>query len=173
MTVKIKKLHPNAVIPTYAKQGDAGIDLTAVSVKHEVEFGCFTYDTGVAVEIPEGYVGLVFPRSSLSKKDLILTNHVGVIDSGYRGSILLKFKLDCECWSVKESQEEFNEGIAPFYFSAEDEYRKFALDANIYAVGDRIAQLIVLPYPQITFEEVEELSTTERNDGGFGSTNVR
>ncbi len=144
MTVKIKKLHPNAVIPTYAKQGDAGMDLTAVSVKYEEETGCFVYDTGLAVEIPEGYVGLLFPRSSLSKKELILANHVGVIDSGYRGSIKVKFRPSSDYT---------------------------AIEANSYAVGERIAQLIILPYPQITFKEVEELSVTERNDGGFGSTN--
>lgn len=169
MTVKIKKLHPNAVIPTYAKQGDAGMDLTAISVRHDGDY--FVYDTGLAIEIPEGYVGLVFPRSSLSEKDLILTNHVGVIDSGYRGSIKARFKLDFDHWSVQNNQESFEEGIAPFYEKAEDEYRDYALTSNIYGVGDRIAQLIILPYPQITFQEVDELSKTERNDGGFGSTN--
>lgn len=145
MEVKIKKLHPNAVIPFYAKPGDAGMDLTAVIIdtsnEHYIE-----YDTGIAVEIPEGYVGLVFPRSSNSKVDLELSNSVGVIDSGYRGSIKLRYH---RIWR-------------------EDKSGNRILD--IYSVGDRVGQLIIIPYPKIEFKEVDELSSTERGDGGFGST---
>ena len=97
MKVKIKKLHPDAVIPSYAKPGDAGMDLTAISKRVETgsdENGEYIeYGTGLAIEIPEGHVGLVFPRSSVSKKDLFLANAVGVIDSGYRGEVKLRFKL--------------------------------------------------------------------------------
>ena len=91
MKVKIKKLHPDAVIPAYAKTGDAGMDLTAVTMKID-EYGNICYGTGLAFEIPEGYVGLVFPRSSNHKKGVILTNCVGVIDSGYRGEVSFKFR---------------------------------------------------------------------------------
>jgi len=140
MKVKIKKLHPDAVIPRYAKIGDAGMDLTAVS--RNISEYIATYGTGLSVEIPEGYVGLVFPRSSIYKVDMYLTNSVGVIDSGYRGEIMAKFSL------IESTQ-----------------FGKF------YEIGERIAQLIILPYPQIEFEEVEELSNTERGIGGFGSTN--
>lgn len=80
MKLKIKKLHPNAVIPQYAKLGDAGLDLVATSLTLD-EDNNLVYGTGLAFEIPTGYVGLLFPRSSNSKKDLILANHVGVIDS--------------------------------------------------------------------------------------------
>lgn len=138
MKVKIKKLHPDAVIPTYAKSGDAGLDLTAVSIHFDDKFNS-CYGTGISIEIPKGYVGLVFPRSSISKKNLLLSNSVGVIDSGYRGEIKMKFKPTIHS-SVK--------------------YRK----------GDRIGQLIILPYPQIEFQETEELSETERGVGGYGST---
>lgn len=141
MKIKIKKLHPDAVIPAYAKTGDAGMDLTAVSMKID-EYGNICYGTGLAFEIPEGYVGLVFPRSSNCKKGIILTNCVGVIDSGYRGEVSFKFKE-----------------IALGNFS------KVA-----YKVGDRIGQIIIMPYPQIEFEEVEELSQTERGDKGYGSS---
>ena len=141
MKVKIKKLHPDAVIPAYAKTGDAGMDLTAVTFDVD-EFGNLCYGTGLAFEIPEGYVGLVFPRSSNHKKGVILTNCVGVIDSGYRGEVSFKFKE-----------------IALGNFS------KVA-----YKVGDRIGQIIIMPYPQIEFEEVEQLSQTERGNKGFGST---
>jgi len=139
LKVKIKKLDKNAVIPQYAKPGDAGLDLTATSKSYD-DFDNVCYGTGIAVEIPEGYVGLLFPRSSISKTDLILRNSVGVIDSGYRGEITFKFnnKLlsSCESYNIKE----------------------------------RIGQLIIMPYPQIEFEEVEELSVTERNTGGYGSS---
>lgn len=141
MEVKIKKLHEDAVIPKYAKPGDAGMDLTAVSMKID-EYGNICYGTGLAFEIPEGYVGLVFPRSSNCKKGIILTNCVGVIDSGYRGEVSFKFKE-----------------IALGNFSK-----------VIYKVGDRIGQIIIMPYPRIEFIEVEELSETERGTNGYGST---
>jgi dUTP pyrophosphatase len=139
MIVKIKKLDNNAVVPKYSKTGDAGLDLTAISVEID-NFGNIVYGTGLAFEIPEGYVGLLFPRSSNSKTNLYLTNHVGVVDSGYRGEVMFKYKKTEE------------------------------LAANIYHVGDRVGQLIIIPYPQIEFEEVEELSETERGTGGYGST---
>jgi dUTP pyrophosphatase len=141
MIVKIKKLDSKAVTPAYAKAGDAAVDLTAISLSKvdKDEFGYLEYGTGLAIEIPEGYVGLIFPRSSISNSGLILTNSVGVIDSGYRGEIKFRFK--------------------------------HIPDTSFYKVGDRIGQLIIMPYPQIEFEEVQELSSTERGEGGFGSTN--
>ena len=142
MIVKIKKLVENAVIPTYAHNTDAGMDLTAVSRNIDAQ-GNIVYGTGIAVEIPQGYVGLVFPRSSIAKTDLSLSNAVGVIDSGYRGEITFKFRYH------------------------------HPLDGNVswYRVGERIGQLIIMPYPKIEFEEVDKLSETERGLGGFGSTN--
>ena len=147
MKVRIKKLHENAVIPAYAKEGDAGLDFTAVEISRD-NVGNITYHTGLAVEIPQGYVGLLFPRSSISKKQQFLTNCVGVIDSGYRGEIMAKFK------PVMGTYDTILE----------------LFESNEYQVGDKIVQLIILPYPQIEFEEVEELSSSERGHGGFGST---
>jgi len=141
MKVNIKKLNPNAVIPTYAKLGDAGMDLTAIDMTYNGEYDCFVYHTGLAVEIPEGYVGLIFPRSSNRKTNAYMTNHVGVIDSGYRGEIMVTFKT-----------RDYTGCSAP------------------YGINDRVAQLIILPYPNIEFNEVEELSQTERGEGGHGST---
>ena len=80
MKVKIKKLHEGAKVPSYSKEGDAGLDFTAVEISRD-NVGNITYHTGLAVEIPQGYVGLLFPRSSISKKQQFLTNCVGVIDS--------------------------------------------------------------------------------------------
>lgn len=173
MKVKIKKLHVDAVIPKYAKQGDAGMDLTAVDVHYDKEDDCLVYDTGLSMEIPKGYVGLVFPRSSLSKIDLLQTNHVGVIDSGYRGPIKVKFKTLFNYWEVSKDedfQERLVEGSFDFYDRAEDTHYNKQLSAKIYATGERIGQIMIIPYPEIEFEEVEELTITERGNGGFGST---
>ena len=148
MEVRIKKLHPNAVIPTYAKDGDAGMDLTAVTKSCDCD-GNIVYGTGLAFEIPEGYVGLVFPRSSLSRLDIALSNCVGVIDSGYRGEVTVKFK-------------------PAMLFNREQ--RPIILNNRIYEVGERVAQIIIIPYPQITFIEADELSETERGTGGYGSS---
>ncbi|QHJ78562.1 MAG: hypothetical protein [Caudoviricetes sp.] len=93
MKVKIKKLHKDAVIPKYAQKGDAGLDLTATSMNYD-DHGNAVYGTGLSIEIPEGHVGYIFPRSSISKKTLALTNSIGVIDSNYRGEIMLKFKFN-------------------------------------------------------------------------------
>lgn len=144
LEVKVKKLHPDAVVPKYAKPGDAGLDLTTINgddLKVSAAGQFFTYRTGLAVEIPEGYVGLIFPRSSISKTCLSLTNAVGVIDSGYRGEIIFKFRT---------------ESRAP--------------GKHVYKKGDRVGQLVIMPYPKVEFVEVEELSETDRGEGGFGST---
>ena len=149
MKVRIKKLHKDAVIPAYAKEGDAGLDFTAVEISRD-NVGNITYHTGLAVEIPQGYVGLLFPRSSISKKQQFLTNGVGMIDSSYRGEIMAKFKP-----------------VMGTYDTILDLF-----ESNEYQVGDRIVQMIIIPYPQIEFEEVEELSSSERGHGRFGSTNI-
>lgn len=141
MKVKIKKLDPKAVVPKYAKYGDAGLDLTSISRSFDDKNNVI-YKTGLAIEIPFGYVGLIFPRSSIANKNQLLTNSVGVIDSGYRGEITFKFKCI-------QNATQF---------------------CKPYEVGERVGQLIILPYPSIEFEEVEELTETERGKGSYGST---
>lgn len=138
MKVKIKKLHPDAFIPKYASPGDAWMELVAVSMNTERDN--VIYGTGLAFEIPRGYAGFIFPRSSIRNKDLSLTNCVGVINSGYRCEVELTFVLH------------------------------YTREPGIYKIGDRIGQIIIMPYPEIEFEEVAELSTTERGSGGFGHT---
>lgn len=168
MKVRIKKLHENAVIPSYSKKGDAGMDLTAVDRYFDLE-GNVVYRTGLAIEIPEGYVGLLFPRSSVCKKDLSLCNCIGVIDSNYRGEILAKFKPTL-AFEV-EDDSEFDEDKFRYWNDVVCPKGQFGNYAHLnYGTGDRIAQLIILPYPQIEFEEVEELTETERGGDGFGST---
>ena len=91
MQIKIKRLNDKATLPTKAHATDAGYDLYAASSSVDKDYN-IVYGTGVAVEIPDGYVGLVFPRSSIASKDIMLSNSVGVIDSGYRGEIMAKFR---------------------------------------------------------------------------------
>jgi len=137
MKLKIKKLKEEASIPFYAKEGDAGMDLTALTVTRNSKY--FEYGTGLAFEIPKGYVGLVFPRSSISNTDHFLRNSVGVIDSGYRGEVKIRMSIP-------------------------------ALGAKEYLLGDKVAQLVILKLPWVEIEECQELSDSERSDGGFGST---
>ena len=158
MKVKIKKLNPNAVIPSYAHDGDAGMDLTAVS-KTEDEYGNIVYGTGLAFEIPKGCVGLLFPRSSNAKKDLTLSNAVGVLDSTYRGEVTFKFKRQLKIVEKNVSKIAYSRNV-------EDDFDEYAS----YESGERIGQIIIFPYPTIEFEEVDELSDSDRGNGGWGST---
>jgi len=143
MKLKIKKVHPNAQVPKYESAGAACFDLTAVEKTFEAhKMGpMFIYDTGLAFEIPKGYVGLIFPRSSITTKTtLSLGNCVGVIDSDYRGTVKFHFR---------RTNLAFHQD---------------------YKVGERIGQMMILPVDQVQFEVVEELSDTVRGTGGFGST---
>lgn len=162
MEVRIKKLCENAVIPSYAHASDAGMDLTATSMEID-EDGNVVYGTGIAIEIPKGYVGLVFPRSSNSKKTLWLTNSVGVIDSGYRGEITFKFRSSIatlpSLWTRIKLHLKDKSAIMVKYTSP-----------VIYGIGDRIGQIIILPYPAVKFIESDFLYPSDRGECGYGST---
>lgn len=143
MIIKIKKLHEKATIPKQGSAGAAGYDLTAVSIKEVESNGIISYieyDTGLAIEIPEGFGGLIIPRSSISNKGLSLSNSVGLIDPDYKGPIKLRM------------------------------YSSAVSDEEPYAVGERVGQLIIIPIPDITFKEVDEISKSKRGVKGFGST---
>lgn len=140
MKINIKKLEPEAIIPTKGSNAAAGVDLYAprALVIHPGSNGVI--NTGLAIEIPNGYFGAIFARSGMAtRKGLRPANCVGVIDSDYRGEIIVVLHNDTDI--IRPVQE-----------------------------GDRIAQLVILPYEKIEFSEVEELTDTERADGGFGST---
>ena len=137
--VKIRKVHPDAVLPKRAHPTDAGMDVTAISMEMTEDY--IEYDTGLQFQLPAGYVMLIFPRSSNSKKDLLMCNSVGVLDAGYTGNLKFRFKLTTEGYTEK-----------------------------IYNPGDKIGQIIILPYPEINFIETEEFDETDRGSGGFGST---
>lgn len=145
MLIRLKKINKDAKTPSYGSEFSAGADLYACEeneitiIPHETRL----IHTGIALEIPNGYVGLIYARSGLaSKRDLAPANKVGVIDSDYRGEILVAL----------HNHGNKDQVIQPF---------------------ERIAQLVIAPVTQATFEEVEELNTTERNAGGFGSTGTR
>lgn len=140
--LKIKKEHPLAVLPKYAHDGDACMDLTAVTERYVEEdgFGFIEYGTGLSFQIPENHVLLIYPRSSISNTGLILANSVGCLDFGYLGELKVRFKY------VKGGVK--------------------------YNVGDRVAQFLVIPRPLVQLEEVQEFSnnSSNRNSLGFGST---
>lgn len=155
VNIGVKRLRKDAVIPQYANPGDAGMDLTAVSMTPD-GYGNLWYHFGIALEIPRGYVGLIFPRSSVSARPICMANCVGVIDSGYRGEVSAKFKptllfgsrLLGHLWELLRGRDPH----------------------GIYQVGERIAQLVILSCPQASITEKLELSQTERGEGGYGST---
>ena len=148
MELKIKKLSDKAIMPIRAHNSDAGLDLTTTSITSEInECGQFilVYHSDIAVEIPDGYVGLLFPRSSIAKKSIQFTNAVGVIDSGYRGEIMAK---------VRNTSGD-------------------SIPA-VYKVGEKFAQLVIVPYvSDITISEVSELQESDRGTGGYGSSDTK
>jgi dUTP pyrophosphatase len=138
--VLIQKVHPDAKVPTGATTGSAGFDLVAVSKEYDPSRDQITYDVGLAFELPKGWAGLLFPRSSIKNYDLTLCNGIGLLDSDYRGSVKLVFN----CHKVP--------------------------NRRIYNVGDRIGQLMVIKLTEFVFANAANLSKTDRDKGGFGST---
>jgi dUTP pyrophosphatase len=143
ISVNIKKLYANSKLPKYGRVGDAGLDLTAVSISKTDDY--IEYGIGISLEIPSGFVGFIFPRSSISKYDLLLANSVGVIDSNFRGELKIRFKM------IKARINNLE---------------------KIYNVGDKVAQLIIMPYPETVFVEVDKMGDTNRGEQGFGSSGI-
>ncbi len=141
MLVKIKKLNPDAKVPTYATDGSAAFDLYSTNYGLVPRNSSYSFNTGLAFEIPEGHVMLVFSRSGDGfKHGVRLSNCVGVIDSDYRGEVKVKLRADDEL--------------------------------KVVVKGERIAQAMIIPIEKVSFAEVEEIGSTERGDGGFGSSGV-
>lgn len=155
MIIPYKKLRPDAKDPIRKYDVDAGFDLYAVSKETTNDY--IEYLTGIAFEIPEGYVGLIFPRSSVTKYDLMLKNCVGVVDASYRGEIRCRFTP-----VVNDNLKDIIINKTPFKFIYDEEKQ--------YVVGERICQIVFLELPKITLKEVSELSETERGSRGFGSS---
>ena len=146
MKVKIKRLHPDAIKPQYSSDGAACFDLHAILEDGQVDLvqpgNPAVFRTGLAFEIPEGHVMLVFSRSGHGfKNNVRLSNCVGVIDHDYRGEVKVKLANDT------------------------DEFSSF-----LVSPGDRIAQAMIIPYPKVELVWADDLSDTERGEAGFGST---
>lgn len=184
MNVKIKKLNENAKMPYRAHNTDAGFDLYATSRVFD-EHGAVVYGTGIAFEIPEGYVGMLFPRSSNAKKDLLLSNSVGILDAGFRGEVMFKFKpsltvCDKDGHGLSETdylgtkQTDFDTQFVSFYGRSKNypdvEEGCEPFQPRMYEIGDRIGQLVVVKIPDVVFEWADELSESERGEGGYGSS---
>ena len=143
MEIKFKKLDPRAVAPVKAHSTDAGFDLTCTRITSELnECGqvILVYHTDLAFEIPNGYFGLLVPRSSIAKKSITLTNCVGTIDAGYRGEVTAKFRSTTD--------------VVP----------------SLYKDGERFCQLLILPVPDVQMVESDNLNESDRGEGGYGST---
>ena len=143
--IGFKKLHKNASTPQLANDGDAGFDLVATSMVETEQY--IHYGLGLAFAIPKGYGMFLFPRSSVSKKDLCLANCVGVIDSGYRGEVAARFRV-----------------------TSDHTGRKTFEGDPLYRVGDRVVQAIILKLPSVSFVETDDLGSSDRGEGGFGSS---
>ncbi len=142
MQLKVKKLNENAIIPTYGTEFSAGADLYALPGESitVAPHSTVLVHTGLSMEIPEGYVGLIFARSGLAtKKGLAPANKVGVIDSDYRGEFMVALHNHTD--------------------------KPKTVDG-----GERVAQLVIVPYLTASFVEVDDLTQTVRGEGGFGST---
>lgn len=193
LEIRFKKLSKEAVIPTYAHVGDVGMDLTATSVEYDRDNDMYIYHTGLAFESDQHYGIFLFPRSSNRKTDAYMCNHVGIIDSAiYRGEIMVCYKnrTSLEVRAEMEKSRSFfnsilynsftitNGNVVEFTWpnavqnamGSADWIYSDPLNFAPYKVGDRVAQMVVLPYPDVVLSERAELSETDRGSGGFGST---
>lgn len=155
MEIKYKKLSPDAKAPFKTYDVDAGFDLYSISKEETLDY--IEYHTGLAFEIPVGYVGLLFPRSSVTKYDLMLKNSIGVIDASYRGEIKCRFK--------KIIGNEINDMSI-----LKDKITIDFSNAKIFEEGERVAQIVFVEIPKVILVEASELSETERGEGGYGHT---
>jgi dUTP pyrophosphatase len=166
INIKCKQLDEKAVIPFYAKEGDACMDITAIDLEYDLKNDRYIYHTGLAFEVPEGYYMDLRPRSSNTKTDFYIANAPGTLDAGYRGELLVVFKR-----RDKIALEDFAmlfKGCDPNQVMTA--YVNSMLSIAPYVPGDRVCQMQVLPRPKVNIEIVEELSESERGEGGFGST---
>lgn len=167
MKLKVKKLGENAILPTRGSSSAAGWDLySAESV--DIKSGETTMiHTGIAIEIPEGYFGAIYARSGLAtKQGLRPANCVGVIDSDYRGEIIVALHSDATDFAIVQEQNLISLRVTA----------KIVADpqsAKHVEMGERVAQLVIQKYEDIELEEVDELDSTERGEGGFGSTGTK
>lgn len=193
INIKLKKIDERAVIPSYAHDGDVGMDLTAISVEYDKELDMYVYHTGLSIETDKHYGILIFPRSSNRKTDAYICNHVPVIDSAiYRGEIIICFKnrdslrqlaLEARAFEFMNSmcgiptkangfkiEKRSSDEAMKLAVNAWNDVMENPMDFAPYEVGDRICQMVVISYLEVNITEVNKLSETKRGNKGFGST---
>lgn len=165
MKVLIKKLSPDAVLPEYKhvdiyhNPNDMGMDITCISYEYDAKYDRFLYHTGLAFKLLQGYGMLIFPRSSNTKTEAYLANSVGILDSTYTGELIFAYKL----------RTPFNQ----LFPTGDKELNILEMTNELapYKIGDKIGQIVILPYPSIEFVEVDNLPETDRGaDGGINRT---
>lgn len=168
-TLNVKKLDPNAVLPSRAKDGDAGYDCVAISNgEYNADKTYIEYKTGLSIEVPPGYHVELFPRSSISKYDLVLANSIGLVDNGYRGELLFRFKV------IQRIVQDAGDRGSPYDPSSKPSRPSvFFPTPIIYQKGDKIGQIVIRKTVSFPVKEVEQLSQTERGTGGFGSSDKK
>lgn len=166
MEIKYKKLREDAVAPYRRFDVDAGFDFTAIW--KEVKDKYTEYGTGIAIEIPSGYVGYLFPRSSVRDQDFMMKNSVGVVDASYRGEI--KFSFANVIHDMFENVMNADE-LSPDYSDGKAiNIKLLNRHMDHYKIGDRVGQLVIMKKPDIKWVEVKELSETKRGTAGYGSS---
>ena len=166
MKVKFKKLHEKATLPAYGTDYSAGMDLVPVSGPVQKE-KYIEYKFGFAMEIPEGYAAFIFPRSSISKTDLDLTNSVGIIDADYRGEVMARFNYVNYIEKIKAIAYEIDVRSLKYHDETVKYYKNHIA---MFKEGTAILQMVILPFPKIEPEWADDLSETVRGAGGFGHT---
>jgi dUTP pyrophosphatase len=157
LIIDYKKISESAVEPTYSREGDACVDITAIS--RTITDKYVSYKTGLKIKIPKGYIGDLRPRSSISNYDLVMCNAPGTIDSNFIGELEVRFFI---------LNKEYNAQLSLF----DDSNYEIALP-KLYEIGDRVAQFVAYPIPELKFNQLKEdetLGETARGEQGFGST---
>ena len=183
-TIVVKfKLEDGVQVPIKAKPGDIGMDVWAKSFEYDLDNDCYIYHTGIRCEMPEGVGCFILLRSSNCRTDAYMPNSIGLIDTEYRGELIIKLKDRTSTRNEFMVQSLYGWNNLPWYkklFKTFDEYdsKKWAelmddIEEGLWApyeVGEKIGQLVFLRFPNVKDEIVEELSETVRGEGGFGST---
>lgn len=182
LEVKFKKIDEFANIPTYAHDGDIGMDMTATSIEYNHDYDYFEYGTGLSAEAERGKAMLLLPRSSVSNTEAFLCNTPGLVDPfTYRGEIKFRyknrtsidtviFKCAVRAWNALNWWEKWNYSFKEL----EEKIRKNVMDNILsfapYEIGERIGQMVMVDTPTVSVKVVDELSETVRGEGGFGSS---
>jgi dUTP pyrophosphatase len=171
MKVRIKKLSPDAEIPRVTRNGSTGMALVATSILFD-EYGAVEYGTGLSIEIPEGYIGMIFPRGINAQKDLVLSTSIKIIYPGDTNEVILKFKPSPYFAEDAVTMDDGRRSDTFDYVSLGKEHPDDPNDMQFYTLGDRIGHLIIIPVPVVEWIEIYDSTVSEQLHGGFGTPNT-